>query len=416
MRSWRILIGTTIWGVLAVAAVLGTDRASGDFLRPAHTLRRHFLSSPHRVEIVLPAGARVGPGAALRLSRDEAYVTVGQVEAVTERSPDKTAVRARIFPEHARFLTMDTSLELVYNLRTPAWVLKTLLPPRLRTRLQEDLETFVRDNREEFFRVVGPELEATVEEAISILEEDMSAALRRHQADVDAILESHKATTVEKELLPVLKKEAWPIIEDRSRPLLEKVGKELWEKLPMWDLGWRWVAGKVPFTRSDMAQKRFKEYVSEEAVPVLTAHTEDFVDLAADIFRRLLKNSRISAALRRSLGEVAKDPAVRKLLEAVFREAVLDNPRLGLCLSRRLSTPAFTAKLSRFLDRLEPILNRTANAILLDSKGRGINPELVRVLRSQLFGKDPSFFIVKPGTSVPAPSGWSFSATIFDDS
>ncbi len=345
----------------------------------------------------------------------EGYSAVGRIESVSGLRSAGLAAEALIYPEHAGRLASDSSVRLVYNERTPAWVVKTLFPPPMRAKLLADIERFAVDNRAEFIDTIWPDLKSVIDEAFSIIEEDFLKSLEARGSEIDRLLEKHKAETFRKEILPVLRREAWPVIREESAQLVDSVGRELWDKLPMGSLGLRWMAEKVPFTDDDLVRKRFNEYVEKDALPIIESHTGDFVDLAQKIFARLSRNPEITSALRRCLSVLAADDDCLRLLDGVFRDVFAENERLVRRVKARLSDPGFLGRISAFLEKLTPLLNSTADSILLNEARDGINPELVRVLRSQLFMKDASWFLVEPGEGPAAAEGSVFDCSVFKD-
>ena len=66
------------------------------------------------------------------------------------------------------------------------------------------------------------------------------------------------------------------------------------------------------------------------------------------------------------------------------------------------------------LEALGPTLNRAANRILLDESGRAINPDLARVLRTQVLWKDACWILVDPGRGAPAPPERIFLGHLYE--
>ncbi len=403
-------MGIAIWAVLSASAVRAVLSA-GPALEPVESVAAYLFTKPKTVSIGLPPGEHVAPGTGICMRGGLGYMSVGRIARVDPAG----RAEAILYPEHARQVSSGSRFLLVRNRRTPAWVVKTLFPPGLRARIQEDLKRFAAEHGPALLEALWPDIKSLMTEAFSIMEEDFLKSLASRDAAVRKLIDKHKTETFQKEIMPVLRKEAWPVIREESAPLVEKIGQELWEKLPMGNLGLRWMAEKVPFTSDDLVRKRFDEYVENEALPILESHTDEFVELAQKVFARLARNKALTAALRRSVSAVGSDREFLDLLEGVFEDVFADSRKLAQCMKSRLSDPKFTAKVSGFLELLTPLLNSTADAILLDASGDGINPELARVLRTQLFQKDSCWFLVESPGGPPLPDGAFVESVPFED-
>jgi hypothetical protein len=415
VRRLRILLGLALWAGGIGALLWTVDRAAGSAWKPAASVVRHLLTPSHEVHFAFDEEIRTRPGDAVCLRQGREVVLVGQVRRIRRRTGESPVVTVALFPDRSARVTQDAEVRLVYNHRTPTWVVRTLFPPPLRAEICQEIGRFFRENRESFFEAVWPDVREMLRGACTVLEEDLEKALESRSKQVGELVDRHREETFKKRLLPVLREEAWPVLKKDAAPLLDRIGEELWKELPMWGLGWRWFAEKVPFTDDDLVRKRFEEYVEEEALPILESHTEAFVDLASGVFAQLARNPRVTRAVKSCVTDVASDRAFLALLESLFREVVLDNPRLHDCIVERMKRKSFLEKIGRFAERLNPLLCRVANRILLNEKGDALNPELVRVLRTQLFWKDTSWFLVEPGTGLPAGRGHVFKASVFRD-
>src|SRR5205085_5892556 len=100
--------------------------------------------------------------------------------------------------------------------------------------------------------------------AMTVLENNLAAALKNHEGEFHAVLDKHQST-LKDDLLPVLKEQLGPVVKEKSKPLLRKIGRELWDALPMWSLGWSAFRDKLPWQNQSYVDKWFEEFVETKA-------------------------------------------------------------------------------------------------------------------------------------------------------
>lgn len=398
-RASRILVGAAVWAALAGLAAAGLYRAREHPAFSSDPPRRIFdyaTRRPFRVDVEFPPATPAMAGDPVCMRRGDAMVTVGQVRRVF-RDDAKTTMRVELFEPPAEGRAGDFRFTAVPNPRTPAWVLNVLLNEERKARLLEDLRRFAASHQEQIFATFWPPFEAFLRDAFRILGDDLPEVLEARDEEVQRILNRHKNETFEEELLPVLKAEVWPTVRERSAPLMEDVGREIWARMPVWQLGWRYFYQQVPFTDDEILERRWQKFLDEEAIPVLESHTEDFLEVVRVVVTDMAQNPRMSAALRSVLSAVVDDPVFADLMRGVFSDLLSPEGRILLALRERFTSPVFVDRLNNLLEDLGPTLNRTANRILLDESGLAINPDLAKVLRTQILWKDACWVLLETG-------------------
>jgi hypothetical protein len=408
----RVVAGLAVWALLGLAAVLAAQKAErklGDVRPVAEGIRRYALGRPERVTVRFPAGTEILPGDGVYVREGAGIRAVGQVRSVS-RGPAATEAAVEFFAPSsapagdARFLAVPNAL-------TPAWTVEVLLPPERRREILEDLGAFTRERRQEILDTFWPPAELFLRDGTRILEEDLPAILAKRDERVQKVIQKHRDTTFEKEMLPVLKKEAWPRVQEHSKPLMEKVGEELWGRMPKWELGWRYVYGQLPFTDPETMRRRWDRYVEEEAVPVLTAHTDEFLEVVQKVLADLAANPRVKDSLRLGFTRLVEDPEFADLIRDVFEELFASQGRLVAAFRERFSSPEFTERLNRLFEELGPCLEASADRILL-GENQSIHPDLARVLRRQILLKDACWILLEPGSGAPAPPAAAFEGRV----
>ncbi len=413
---YRVVAGAIVWVLLAAGLVGGVRHFGPRDGFPTTSARRvaaYLTSEPARCVVVFPPGTASRAGDRVFARSRESVVTVGQIRRV-RRETAGTVVELEFFGDPPFPLTLSTRFIAVPNPRTPAWVFKVLLPPEKRENILASLRGFAEDHREEIIETFWPPFELFLRDAFRILYEDLPGVLRDRKEEMRALLDRHEETTFRDQLLPVLEEEVWPCVQERSAPVVEEVGKEIWERLPLWGLGWRYVYQKVPFTDKEILSRRWKAFVKKEAMPVLEAHMEDFLEVVGEVLSETAGNPRVSAAVRESLVTLMDDPAFTALMRDVFLDLIAPEGRVFRALRSRFSSPDFVDRLNRLLEALGPLLNRTANRLMLDATGEAINPDLARVLRTQILWKDACWILVEPGNGDATQAPLAFPGETYD--
>jgi hypothetical protein len=410
----RVLVGLAVWAGLALAAWVGARNAQerlGDAGTVAAGLWRFAARQPPRATVRFPPGTQVLPGDAVCVRDSRGLREAGQVRSLSDAG-DRIEAVVEFFDPDGETPARDARFAAVPNDLAPAWTLEVLLPPERRAHLAAQLNVFAKEHSEEILRTFWPPAELFLRDAAAILEEDLPRILLKRDDQVQKILQKHRDTTFQKEMLPVLKEEAWPRVQERAKPLIEDIGEELWGRLPKWELGWRYVYGQLPFTDSEIMRRRWNRYMEEEAIPVLGEHTDDFLAVVEEVFSDLAANRRVTDSVRKGIGQFIQDPDFAALVREIFLELSSSESRLVASFRERFSSPEFAGNLNRLMESLGPTLEACADRILLDQERGAIHPELARVLRRQIFLKDACWVLLEPGTGEPAPPGTVFEGRV----
>ncbi|MHC5078507.1 MAG: hypothetical protein ACYTHN_05785 [Planctomycetota bacterium] len=411
----RVLVGSLVWGALiagSLVVVHGAIHRSGLPQYPTDEVWTYLTTAPTRFHVVYPPGTPADRGDPVCIRKNGEVVTVGQIRAV-KKEPERTVVLAEWFVAPPFPLTQDTRFLAIPNPTTPAWVIDVLLPPERKEALLEDLRGFAQDHHEEIFGTFWPPFEAFLREAFQILGDDLPDVLEHREEEVQKIVDRHKEVTLRKELMPILKEEVWPPIRERSAPLMEEVGQELWERIPMYQLGWRYVYSHLPFTDQEILRRRWNRFLDEEAIPILENHTEDFLEVVREVMVDLSRNPKLSTALKNCLTALVEDPEFIGLIRNVFTDLLSPQGRIFSAFRSAFSDAVFVDRLNRLIEALGPTLNRTANRIMLDETGTAINPDLARVLRTQILWKDACWILVESQPGASAPAGFAFRGEVY---
>jgi hypothetical protein len=91
---------------------------------------------------------------------------------------------------------------------------------------------------------------------------------------------------------------------------------------------------------------------------------------------------------------VIDDPEFRKIVWDIFREVLIDNPRLRKRLEERWSSEEARRAVQVAADSAEPTVRRIGD-LLLGTREAGISPEFAQVLRNQILDKDCRWLVLE---------------------
>lgn len=403
MRDLRPLIGLGTWilvlGLLGVW-LLGQDEGGE---RRFHLLGETVelaLSDTLPVCVVFAEAIPAETGDVLYERTGADFIPVGEVTAVNREVGRDTRVELSIYPRMARRLDAKARFTHFTATGTVAWAASTLLP-------RDKVELIARDARETFLqrralveRLLLPHAEAMITSLWSILRVEAPLVLEGHRAEIQELLRKHHVEIVQQRLAPLWRSEIWPVVREEGGPVVRAIGEELWNELPKWALGFRLAVEQLPLVENGKASQRFQSYVKDEAVPILLTHADEILEAVQSISLHLAEDPEVGSVITTAFLRFIEDPATEDLFRRMIRELTLENERVRGMVSEAWSSPDFQDDLARALSVFENLVRRSVNAILLNESQDGINPDLARVLRTNILGRDRSWFLVEVDPSL----------------
>ena len=363
-----------------------------------------------------PAGDRSKGGT----TRPAEGAFIGEVAALLDkdRKPlpylygGARAVTLRLF-DRSRPLKEDARVRIVQVPQTFQWVVQTLMTDGATVRLAEEWNRTMFLHRDEFIALLTPVAHDLIADLESLLTAELPLFLKRHEKQTRNL-----ATTLEEEfagesLMALFQQEIWPTAEARLRPVLERIGGEIWKKAPLWGLSWRFAYERLPLTDDDHFRNAWDDFVDEQVVPTIKAHSHEVLDSIRNVSSESLKNPRVAAHLRTSFRAVVADAAFQQLAQDFLKESVLDNPRFHDLVRKQWNSPRVKVALNKAGSYLEPMIRRMGDHIL-GTRADGITREFARVLRAQVLLKDHHRVVISRGSDDAAvlEPGGSIDATI----
>jgi hypothetical protein len=297
----------------------------------------------------------------------------------------------------------DTRITYRTTPQTLAWVAERLLTPARVEQMRRELEQALDEHRDEIAAVIVPTLERKVGEIVRVIEAELPPVIERHRAEIDALSIKYNRTVVQDRLVPLVKDQIFPLVRERAEPEVRAVGHELWQRVSLWRFGWRVLYDAAPLPDRKLTEREWQRFIDEEAQPILTRHTPEFLRVINEVLRDVSRNPEVQQAMRQSLDTLAADPELRQLVQAIFRETVTDNPRVKAEVQRQYHDPQLRDAVNRIADRLEPTVRNWGDMIFGTPHG-GITPEFAQILRLQILGKDRRFLLLENGPEDSIPT------------
>lgn len=386
---------------IALPALLSPE---GSAHEPASKLLRYVAESPREIPVLLPVGTDLQRGDPVFAEHPDRYlIQVGRVESA-ESTAAGLEVLLAIYPESENLLTVDASCRALTVEKTAAWIVKILLPPERLAEIRQMGAEFFRKEGRGITELLWPQVRAGLQDMLELLEAELPAALAAQSEEWEAVLARHRDGVVKEKLGPALKEVTLVIAKEKFAPLLRVVGKELWEALPVGSLGTRALLDKLPFTRDDRLREGFEKYLREEAEPILLSHSEEATTIAAVVLKESMKDPRVKQAVASVVSEFFADPEVGALLKGLFDDLVIKNERLHAVMRERWNSGLSDAVVEA-AGRLEPLITKISDSIVLTPDRSRINPRLTRVLRTRVMRKDCRWVMITGGDGPPLPEG-----------
>ncbi|ELP29494.1 hypothetical protein [Rhodopirellula baltica] len=273
-------------------------------------------------------------------------------------------------------------------------VIATLLPKPKREQLAQKISAAMRAHGKEISEAMLPLVFETVRQSLPVIESELSASLKRHDAEVEVIAARFREDIIQEQMVPLVRTEVLPVLRLHGREPAESIGREIWGKASLWRFGWRALYDSAPLPERELVREEWSRFVEQEVVPIVEDHLDEIAEAVEAILRDLAANE----VLRERLGDVAlqivNDDEARDLLRTIVMEAIVDNERLRQVWVNVWTSPEAREKLRTAGERLEPVIREIGDEVM-GTRREGIEPGFARVLRNQILGKDKVWITLK---------------------
>ena len=411
----KVLLGALFWtAAFAVAGVALSRLDPATHARLDHVRTEGWRALHERAPSFVVRFAGPGPAAAEKYVErnngvfaevDGRFDRIGEITRVRRDGADLLATiafdRARVDLQ----LRQGTKAVRRSQGRSFVFALQTLLTDERRAAVARRWQEFRAVHEAAVLAELQPVVAELLQGGAALVEQELPAALARHGPEIDLLLKRLRTEVGRDQLLPLLTEEVWPVVVRHAAVPAEVIGRELWEKVPLFDIAMRAAADKVLEKEPVRVEKRWRDFVNDEALPTLAAHEPEMAGALAAIARDLLQSDAVHRRVSALLDSLLKDPDAKRLTAALTRELLFDNPRLREFVRARLDDPQVRARLQRVSDRLQEFLDPVGDLLLLDESGQAINPDLARVIRLLLLKRDAQVIYLELGDGPPLLAG-----------
>jgi hypothetical protein len=399
-RPVDLFLGLAIWVSGLIGLTVLVQARAGELGPPAGRLTRYIVGSPRHMVVQLTGelaeGDPVLDGERGFLGRlVELRGADGQRIASGPGSPASGTFAALIaidpevaLPDEPRFVARSAP-------KDARWVVQTLLPPHKREILKRELTVFVDHNGDALSAFLRPLAEDTIQHGMTVLEANLTDALKRREDAIKALLDRQRGM-VKEEILPVLKERLGESAKKKAEPILTEIGRELWDALPMWSLSWRALFDTIPGTSQDRVDVWWAEFVETKAIPIMAAHEGELLKALEDLIEEGAADPEVRKALGDATLRLAKDPEFKELVRGVIEDALVRPFEPSELLTALWEDDGHQARLRDLERRFAPTLQRIGRLLTIDPETGRIDEDLARVLRRVVFRKDARWIELLP--------------------
>lgn len=404
----KALIGAGLWLVAAAGVAWASRSRAQELVAPAARIGRWALAPARTLEVELPGHLAVGdpvlddsPERRLlgRVARIRDPKELARVVTATWTGPEATwgqrwKVTLAFDPEAAPPARPVAATR--WAAADGRWVLETLITEPKRKMIADELQAFLDENRAEVEALVRPIAEDVIGHAMGLLEQNMAAALEKRNKEIHELVDAHRLM-IKDELLPVLKKKLGPSARVKAEPLLREIGRELWDALPMWSLGWSAFVDKIPFGQRTRTDQWWADFLENKAIPIVQKHEAELLGALGELIEEGARDPEVRAQLALASRRLANDPKFKALVRGLIEDTIV-RPFDGRALVEKLiKDPKHQERLRRLEGKAGPMLQRIGRRLTTDPATGRIDPDLARVLRRVVFGKDGRWVELSPG-------------------
>ncbi|MDP1561513.1 MAG: hypothetical protein Q8M16_08965 [Pirellulaceae bacterium] len=331
-------------------------------------------------------------------------IRIGHVVSPTEIwAPTGTEVQIQLYD--STFPWSTGRLELHRPNRNLSRVAEVMLTEDRLERLQAILLQVRQQHQAEVSAELAPIIRQAFLDLRPVIEDELRTAITDHRPQLDQLSEKYRLRIVNQRLVPLVQSEILPVVQKHATPLLENIGGEMWQKVSLWRFAWRYVYDGSVGPSEKLVQQEWRRFMDQHAMPILQAHSQDFVEVQTVIVRELAANPQVTQAIRDSLGEVLDDADAWAVVRSILAQAITNNPQVQQKLRSVLQSPETQASLNRIGEQMEPYAVRIGTELF--GTPQEVNKEFALVLRHMILNKDEQWLVW-----VPTASGATSSAII----
>jgi len=294
-------------------------------------------------------------------------------------------------------LRSDAKFVLQSTPKSTEWVMKTMLHEEKRRELVTLIMNSYRRHMPEIAAAFEPVVKDSLATAGAVIKDELQVAFEAKEKEFLALGKRFETELLQEKIVPLLQDEVWPVVEKQGAPLAQKIGTEIWQELSLWRFGWRFLYDRSPLPERNFTQNEFNRFVKSKATPIMKAHLPEILELQKSLVNELSQHPEVRKTVRESFRTVVDDREVRALLTDIFKDVLIDNPRLRETMEQQWTGERARAAIDLASRRLDPTINQIGET-MFGNPNKGITPEFARVMRRMVLSKDQRWFMLDPGS------------------
>jgi hypothetical protein len=402
LKSLRTIAGVAIWGTILVAGVVWGGRSStgASWIQLAGRVGEYLITPPRELSASVPeeVSIEVRDPVFYQPRVPEEPKLVGEVRRV-ERINNERRVTISLDGRMIAGPSEKLAIALYQTDLSGMGAIRLLIPAAKQKELADDLAKAWNERKESTLAALAPALKQMMDDVYPVLEEEIEKSVVRHGEEFRNIMDRHHRDYWSSEFGQLAKDVAWPLVRTKAQPVVDSMAGEIWQRVSVWRLGWRYLADKIG-VGGDSLEKEWNRFVAEDALPIIESRMTELADVASSVLSEASADPRVQEMLRISLDRLVQDPAMQSLMGQVARESLLDNEAVAEAMSRGFERPAVQSAIQDVLTQWEPVAVSVVQKIWSDPGGE-ISPDLARVLRSHVLGKDRRWLVLSAGEGRP---------------
>lgn len=275
------------------------------------------------------------------------------------------------------------------------WVVRTMVPPERQSEIAMLIANDWKLHRDKVLTRLQPVLEKSVSHAVRSIEAELPAIIQSHRSEFGQLADRYQAEIIRSQIVPLVRKEILPIVEEEITPVASELGQELWDRVSLWSFTWRYLYDVSPLPEKKAVKAEFDRFLEEEVRPQLESRSEQFVEVTQRIISRVSNNEQVRHVIRENLRKVSSDPELQAIIWSVVQESIVQNAQLRTSLREYWKSAEVQDALQVANVRFEPTARAIGDAIF-GNREKGVTPEFARVLRSQILLKDRRWLVIVP--------------------
>ncbi|WP_164102759.1 hypothetical protein [Candidatus Laterigemmans baculatus] len=393
---WGLVGGVTtyaLWdsGATAPVSASGSPPPSVPF-----QLSRYFTTGSASLQLSVPAPVSLRRGDPIfTLDAKGNWIQAGYLTATAQGERAKAGTLATalwyssaVDPDRCRF-------EYHRNRGSLGEVVRTLLPPEKRERIEDLIRESIELNAADITAAIRPIVTRSLTQSVPVVERALKRSIAAHRDELETLGERYREEIVNERLLPLVREEVMPSVRKHGQPVAEEIGRELWERASLWRFGWRALYDRTPLPERDLFKDEWERFVNEEAIPVFEQHMDELIEAQRRVFAEMSRNPRVREELGEVVQELARDQELQQLVTAIVRESILENQELRDVWAENWRQEDARRAIRLTGQRLDPVVRQIGDEIF-GTRETGIEPAFAKVLRNQILGKDRRWIVAIP--------------------